>query len=214
MSEVPKPPGFFSEDIKPLESLKKIREDPKKWHPDEFTTFPLADCNFPSWKGIWLHIFTLLRVSFSTKNIWKILFYCVFYLLPPSQLGNLLILRFPLKHWLNIHYLLAVFLPWYEAPSVSQLSASATLWVFRDPMCGAEDDGPVIWTCASFHKALTSALASKSLHCLNPHTSRGRWTVLFLLSLTHSKVDQHPGQITTISCHSLDVCCFWVAFLN
>lgn len=57
---------------------------------------------------------------------------------------------------------------------------------------------------------LIVALASKSLHCLNPHNSRGRGTLLSLLSLTHGKSGcQHLEQISqsSVTVCVLSMCC-------
>lgn len=86
-----------------------------------------------------------------------------------------------------MYYFLAMFLPWYEASSASHVFASFTLWVFREPVACAKNDDPFIRIEAGFCKAVMLGLALKSLHCLNPHDSRGKELFLSLSSLAHSE---------------------------
>lgn len=86
-----------------------------------------------------------------------------------------------------------MFSPWCEAPFTRQTFTSFTLWGFREPLGSTENEGLFLGARAGFPQAMVLALASKCLHCLNSHNSRGRW--MLLLSLINGREDcRHPDQ--------------------
>lgn len=93
--------------------------------------------------------------------------------------------------------------------SVSQIFASCPLWVFREPVGCAENEGPFLWVRAGSSEAVI--IMPASVFVLNPYNSRRGGILLCLLFWPTLKVD-HPyleqiSQLTAITGCVLFVCC-------